>query len=539
MAVEPAQDHRRRYRTILKRRFHFSRRAFVLTVSTQARLIPGRRSPSNRGERERQPYLQSFHPQKSLPHMRVTKSDWKTPRLLVCSFMLALAGATLSAAQDSPAGWRAGAASAVITPERPMRMGGYGIRTDSFTATALPLQAKVLALEDARGARFVLVTLDLIGARRELREDVERQAQTRFGLPPESLMLNASHTHCGPEYGPWGNPRDEVDRYNLLLRERIVDAIGRALADLAPAQISYSHARAGFAMNRRRDYSLPPNDPRSKGPNPRGPVDHDVPVLKVEGTGGKLRAIAFGYACHNTTLGGLELNGDYAGFAQAFLQETHPGVTALFVMGCGADQNPHPRANSHAGTTMVPGRKALELAQMHGQNLGLAVEAALNVAAREIKGPLRMAYEKVELDFTMPTREDLQQRTTTGAEREKKRAAALLAQLDRGELKSSYGYPVQVVRFGDVVTLVALGSEVVVDYSLRLKREIPGEGTWVAGYSNDYFGYMPSRRVLAEGGYEGGEANREIHPGYWAGTTEDRIVGKVHQLHEKTRSPRQ
>ena len=95
----------------------------------------------------------------------------------------------------------------------------------------------------------------------------------------------------------------------------------------------------------------------------------------------------------------------------------------------------------------------------------------------------------------------------------------------------------QVVRFGDVVTLVALGSEVVVDYSLRLKREIPGEGTWVAGYSNDYSGYIASRRVLAEGGYEGGDANWDIFPGHWAPTTEDRIVGKVHQLYKKTSLP--
>jgi hypothetical protein len=419
-----------------------------------------------------------------------------------------------------------------------MRMGGYGIRLDSFTGVALKLHAKALALEDSKGARFVLVTLDLIGARRELREDIERQARERFGLAPESLMLNASHTHCGPEYGPWGNPPEEVARYNVLLRERITAAIGRALADLAPAGVSYAHARAGFAMNRRMDYTLPANDPR-KGtrPNPRGPVDHDVPVLKIERPDGKLHAVAFGYACHNTTLGGLQLNGDYAGFAQAFLEETHPGVTALFVEGCGGDQTPHPRATSHAGTTMVPGKSPLDLARMHGQNLGLAVEAALNVKPTAVTGALQAAYEKVDLDFSMPTRDELQRRTVKGSVRDQAGARTMLAQMDRGELKSSYDYPVQVVRFGDVVTLVALGGEVVVDYSLRLKREIPGAGTWVAGYSNDYCGYIASTRVLREGGYEGGDANRDIHPGYWAPTTEERIIGKVHQLYKKAKLP--
>ena len=460
----------------------------------------------------------------------ITTIRWKTnARLLAVLFTVAAAIPVHAAA----AGWRAGAASVSITPEHPMRMGGYGGRLESFTGVALDLRAKALALEDPSGARFVLVTLDLVGVLRGLREDVERQVRERFVLAPEFLMLNASHTHCGPEYRErLGNPLEEVRRYNLLVRERIVDAIGRALADLGPATVAYAHARAGFAMNRRKDYTLPAGDPRAKGPNPRGPVDHDVPVLKVERPGGKLHAIAFGYACHNTTLAGLQLNGDYAGFAQTTLEAAHPGVTTLFVQGCGADQNPHPRR------TMVPGKEPLDLAKLHGQSLALAVEAALNVVPTMVSGPLRAAYEKVDLDFTLPTRDELQRRTTAGTAAEKARARELLAQLEQGTIVRSYDYPVQVIRFGDAVTLVALGSEVVVDYSLRLKKEIPGAGTWVAGYSNDYFGYMANRRVLQEGDYEGGEANRAIHPGYWAPSVEERIVGKVHELRQRTDAKR-
>lgn len=438
-----------------------------------------------------------------------------------------LVGASLHAQADS--GWRAGAASAVITPERPMRMGGYGGRLAPFEGVAQDLHAKALAFQDEKGARLVIVTLDLVGVLRGLREDVARMAQERFQLPPERLLMNASHTHCGPEYrANRGFPAAEVPRYNALLRERIMDAIGRALADLAPVKVSYASARAGFAMNRRLDYSLPASDPRRKAPNPRGPVDHDVPVLRVDDLKGKLRAVVFGYACHNTTLSGLQLNGDYAGFAQACLEEAHPGATALFMIGCGADQNPHPRR------TMVPGQEPLDLARLHGRNLALAVEAALNVAPTPINGALRAAFEKVDLDFTLPTAEQLRQRAQQGIETDKARAKALLAELEQGTILRSYDYPVQVVRFGQALTLVALGSEVVVDYSLRLKREVKDTALWVAGYSNDYFGYMASHRVLQEGGYEGGDANTGIHPGYWAPSVEERIIGKVHELRQKT-----
>ena len=95
--------------------------------------------------------------------------------------------------------------------------------------------------------------------------------------------------------------------------------------------------------------------------NPEGPVDHDVPVLRVETPDGKLRAVVFGYACHNTTLQFYQWCGDYAGFAQKYLEEKHPGATALFWMGCGGDANPLPRSK-------------VELCKKYGRELADAVE---------------------------------------------------------------------------------------------------------------------------------------------------------------------
>jgi len=95
---------------------------------------------------------------------------------------------------------------------------------------------------------------------------------------------------------------------------------------------------------------------------------------------------------------------------------------------------------------------------------------------------------------------------------------------DRGD----FDYPVQVVQFGKDLSIIALGNEVVVDYVLRLKRELGGKGRpviWVAGYSNVYSGYIPSRRVLLEGGYEA-----RSRP--WKPTLEERIIAKAHELYE-------
>lgn len=432
-------------------------------------------------------------------------------------------GSTIAAAEKPEAfPWKAGAAAIDITPEGPVWMAGYGSRNKPSEGVAQRLYAKALAVEDNTGSRMVFVTLDLIGVPRPVRESVERQAGERHGLRPESILLNASHTHSGPSpYGRGvGNPAfvAKADAYGRTLEGKIVEVIGEALSRSESASLYYTRARAGFAMNRR----LPVGTEIRNSPNPDGPVDHDVPVLRVMGRDGKLKAILFGYACHNTVTGLYTINGDYAGYAQAYLQESRPGVVALFMMGAGGDQNPYPRHVS------------LEQSAQHGRTLANAVEAALSVVTqRPVIGPLRSAYGHAELDFADISRADLERRARSRNSAEKTRAEELLKKLDAGEsLPKSYPCPVQVVQFGTDLTLAAIGGETTVDYSLRLKRELGGgrAAVWVAGYSNDGFGYLGSRRVIIEGGYEGYSANLARHPGPWATTTEDRVIEKFYEL---------
>jgi neutral ceramidase len=266
-------------------------------------------------------------------------------------------------------------------------------------------------------------------------------------------------------------------------------------------------------------------------PNPDGPVDHDVPVLRVDTPDGRLRAVLFGYACHNTTLGFYQFCGDYAGFAQQYLQEANPESTALFVLGCGGDQNPYPR-----GT--------LELAQQHGRSLANAVAAALDTEATSLTGRLQSALEIATLEYqTPPSREHLLKQAESTDAYDRQHAERLLNQLEtEGRIRDSYDCPIQVVRFGNELTLVALPGETVVDYSLRLKNELSavddsGPAIWVAGYSNDVFAYIPSRRVLLEGGYEGGGAMRYftevVQPGPFAPSVEEILVSKVHELNDR------
>jgi len=151
-----------------------------------------------------------------------------------------------------------------------------------------------------------------------------------------------------------------------------------------------------------------------------------------------------------------------------------------------------------------------------------------------------MALEEVVLEFAEPPgREQLEKEAQSQDKWERQHAEILLAELEEaGKIRTTYPTLVQVVRFGEDLILVALPGEAVIDYSLRLKSELAGPAVWVAGYSNDVFGYLPSRRVVEEGGYEGGGATRYGRfPGPFRPSVEKLVVDKVHELANKTRLP--
>jgi hypothetical protein len=309
------------------------------------------------------------------------------------------------------------------------------------------------------------------------------------------------------------------------LHTKLVAVVGEAIQQLAPARLSWGNGTAAFAVNRRNNKEAEVPKLRAAGQPLKGPVDHAVAVLAVHDGQDRPRAVVCGYACHATTLGFYQWCGDYPGFAQLNLEAAHPGAVALFWAGCGADQNPLPR-------------RTVELAQDYGKQLSDAVEAVLRQPLKPIRGAFGASYIEVDLPFaSVPDREQLLKDRASTARQIAARAKALLEQLEaKGAVSPTYPYPVQVWQLGPDLTWIALGGEVVVDYALRFKRELGPERTWVAGYSNDVTGYIPSARVLQEGGYEGGGAMVWYGlPSAWAPPVEDLVAAAVHDQVKKVR----
>lgn len=435
-------------------------------------------------------------------------------RDLTCALLLA--GAVAAAPRPE---WKAGVATASITPREPIWMAGYGARKKPSEGVRQDIHVKALALQDAGGIS-VVITADILGFTRDMAATAASRFLKQYGVKRERLVLSASHTHSAPVTGQMLRPAYDmppeqnavIDRYTEDLLRQVVKVGGEAIANLQPASLSFGQGLAGFGVNRRRVAlrNLP------------GPVDQDVPVLAVRRGDGKLMAILFGYSCHNTSLSDYKISGDYAGYAQRDLEAMYPGATALFVAGCGADINPLPRQQSND-----------ELTAMYGKILATAVDLALKGRMGVVAGPLAPAFGTVDLPFHVrPSRAELEARAKGSDAARQRHAKHLLAVMDRdGKLPDSYPYPVQVWKFGKDLTWIVLGGEVVVDYALRLKAQYGWNTTWVTAYSNDVFAYIPSLRVLKEGGYEGGGAMIPYgQPGAFGAAVEELVVEKISDL---------
>ncbi len=431
---------------------------------------------------------------------------------------------TLACVSALASDFQAGVARVRITPPTPYWLSGYAARTNPAPVVLQDLWAKALALRDPKGSQAVIVTMDLIGLPGNISDEVAARAQKQFRLDRSQLLLNCSHTHSGPAVGQNlsvmfdFNTEDaaRVRQYSEELTGNLVRVIGDALHNLSAAELATGNGSAGFAVNRRL---FTPNGYRI-GVNTNGIVDHTVPVLRVSSPDGQLRAVLFGYACHNTTLGGdfYQINGDYAGQAQALLEQNHPGATALFLMLCGGDQNPHPR-----GT--------VDLVQRHGHTLATEVDRVLGTDLHPVRPPLKTARKVLELEFAPHTRSTFEEELKSTDKFRQRRARLMLAAYDQKKPIRKLAYPVQALRLNRDLTFLSLAGEVVMDYNLRARQEFAGENLVVSGYCHEVPCYIPSRRVLYEGGYEPVESMIYYGmPGPFADTVEEKIFDGIHTV---------
>ncbi len=458
---------------------------------------------------------------------------------VICA--ISLSAVRVSDAQAAPAASSGelvtvGTAVIDVTPDYPIRMVGYESRKKESEGIASRLKVRAMAIgADAGPAAAgggpgpaVLVAVDNCGISAKITDDVASRLHAKTGLSRDRFVVCSTHTHCAPALSSgldfiFGGPlppdqRAHIDRYTKELTAAIEKAALLSLENRAPATLSWGQGKLNFAANRR---VLKDGKWVNFGVNPSGPVDTSAPVLRAVDAQGKVKAVLFGYACHCTTLGGdfNKLCGEWTGYACDEIERLSPGAMALAIIGCGADANPEPRRD-------------LNDAKNHGAAAAREVDRLVKTSLTPLPGRVDTRFRMVELPLDpLPSRTTIDERTKLPG------AAGFLARtqiarLDRGEsLPTTVPYRIQTWCFGDDLAIVFLAGEVVVDYALRLKWETDAERLWVAAYSNDVPCYIPSRRILSEGGYEADFSMIYYgQPSRLAPATEDIIVRTVHDL---------
>jgi hypothetical protein len=453
-------------------------------------------------------------------------------RLTAATLVALVVGITWShSARADEATYQVGVAKIDITPDYPIRLHGFGHRRTESQGVGQRIWAKALAISANDEKPVVIVTIDNLGIRLAVVEEVAARLKAKAGIDRQRFALTFTHTHSAPKTTGSADTlfaapilpdqRKRIDRYTTELTDALEKVALEALAEQRPGRLKRGVGKVEFARNRRTK---------------DGPVDHELPVLVVTNPAdGAVRAVYVTYACHCVTLEENRISGDWAGYAQEIIERNYPGAVALVSIGCGSDADPRFGKGPHN----------IAVATEQGSEIATEVDRLLKSPLKPVTGSISATLNKIELPLAkVPTREELSELAQKYKPDELEQLAAhgkpagscynaqyQLAKLDRGEtLLSAIDYPVQTFVFGDSLAMVFLSGEVCVDYSHRLKRELDASRLWINGYSNDFCAYIPSERLLLEGGYGGGAETVYFSlPSPLRGGLENKIVAEVHR----------
>ena len=378
-----------------------------------------------------------------------------------------------------PGALRVGLSSADITPEGPVYLAGFGGRREYSRGVHRSLTATCVVFDNGV-TRTAFLALDLLQIRENHLLDLHEEAE-KAGIPAQNLMVNCSHTHYGPDFRREGN-----DAYQELFPERTYPLLQAAVDDLRPAVLDYTVGSCTLGVNRRQ---MGPDGEIGFRPEPRKPIDLDVPILRALEPDGTVRCVIFGHSCHPTTVGQDEwylVSTDYPGYARDWIAAAYPGCTPVFLQGCGADVKPRytrPHESGYGRFNYVL-LGALDTVAEVGHELGRAVMAALMVPPPPVPAEASPSL-KERLDTPIELGGIVEKVETPQRDPEKEPNRIYMG----------------AWRVGDVY-FFGSQCEVGTQVGMRIKRELEGTRMWANGYTHWGGGYLIDAASYPEGGYE-------------------------------------
>lgn len=347
-----------------------------------------------------------------------------------------------------------------ITPPLGIGMVGYASRKDGATGVHDDLFVQAALLDDG-SAPVVLIAYDLCLLTPDLASQVKQAIQESTGLAPERVFLNTSHTHAGPTLGNYGEATDQVTAYRTQVVDRTIEAIEEARTDSRPATFHVGHAPLDIGCNRRETLA---DGKVILGHDPARPTLQRVTTWHFTRPE-RPDVVLFSSPMHGTTLGGqnLVLSAEWMGMAIHEIEKDQPDLRAVFVQGCGANQDPY-------YTRLDKGRGTFDEVEAHGRRAAVAVRQAISAARPLDPLPIRTLLRHVDL-----------------------------APKEAG--KEPQSLVLHGLRLGEAV-LLALSAEVFVEFAMHGEAVSSATETLVLGYTDGNIGYLCTADTYGEGGYE-------------------------------------
>jgi hypothetical protein len=433
-------------------------------------------------------------------------------------------------------------ASEVFTPDLPVFMHGFGAREHKSEGIHDHLYVKAVLLEANK--QLLILTIDALGSDRSFVDGIKDALLEKFGLGHDEVLINFSHTHhsifftgldadkrrgaysIGQEKWPVSESEVDYTEDETLfrsMRETIIKMMDFCRRNLIEGELNVGRAISNFAVSRRKPE---PNGDIVWRPYYEGEIDKELLVLKLTDQWGSVKGILYNYGCHTTAMGTqMKLSNDFAGKTSRLLEESYPGATALFLQGCAGELKPLRSAD---------GDKFRSLSYEEMEQAG--TDLANDVIGLLEKG----SFKKIRCNFKTTLADPLLYTEQTEASAYEPiannpasstfyRNAAIrtIDAIRDGSIKDRLPHYICVWHLDENTRLVAMEGEVSTEYSLMIKKLLSPYTTLTLGYTNGVYCYVPTRKMIGEGGYE---ANCNFFfnlRGPWVPEIEDIIIGQI------------
>lgn len=391
------------------------------------------------------------------------------------------------------------ASKETITPDFPVKMAGYESRKGYNKGIHDELFSKCVIFDDGN-KKVMIIALDLCMLDNIFVYEMKDIIFKLYNFRHEDVIIHTTHTHAGPMTYCFGErtvfgTNSETDKYMEYLKQQILKSIEKSLENSFEGKIEIGVGETYIGTSRRhktpRGYTI--------GPNLTEDIERNLTVLRIKDNKNATRLIIFTCPCHPVVLypDNESLSADYPGATCRELEKRYPDSMAVFLQGAGADINP---------AVLIGGDKYRSTfytdVLITGKILANDVNNILKSNMREFALELKTSLSRINLPLG-EYKTDFFMELTKGDDERKAMYGKRMLEIAQSDMyRSGCPFQISIVELAKDVRLIGLEGEICNKIGIDIRNIFKQGNTIVLGYTNGSISYIPTPKILSEGGYE-------------------------------------